>query len=101
VILMHPPGPVSFRHFKLHTHMSSDLPGEAGTQELLDFGRRIGLRESWLQHPGEPKEHFDVFDGAITRARAAGAQEVHHAEFIRRVVQAKRAASTPSTPEAA
>lgn len=92
MILLHPPGPVSFRHFREHTHMSSDLLGEEGTRELIAFGRRIGLRESWLQNRGEPKEHFDVFDGAITRARNAGAVEVSNAEFIERVVKAKRAA---------
>lgn len=93
MILFHPPSPVSFRRFKQHTHMSSDLPGEAGTAELLAFGRRIGLKAVWLQNRGEPKEHFDVFDGAIERARAAGAVEVSNAEFIERVVKAKRAAA--------
>lgn len=98
-ILFHPPGPVSFRHFKLHTHMSSDLSGEAGTQELLTFGRRIGLREPWLQDRGTPKEHFDVFDGAIERARRAGAVEVSNHDYIHLVVKAKRALATTAQEE--
>ena len=95
MILFHPPAPVSFQRFKVHTHLSSDLPGEAGTEELLAFGRRIGLKAAWLQYRGHPKEHFDVFDGAIERARHAGAVEVSGAEFITRVVKAKRALVQP------
>lgn len=103
MILFHPAGPTTFRHFKLHTHMSSDLQGEAGTRELLAFGKKIGLKESWLQDRGQPKEHFDVFDGAIDRAHAAGAVEVSAADFIARVVRPKRQAlvftsSTTETP---
>lgn len=92
MILFDTPRSVSFRRFKLTAHCSSDLPGEAGTQELLTFARRIGLREAWLQKAGTETEHFDLFDGAITRARNAGAEEITPREFITRVVQPKRAA---------
>jgi hypothetical protein len=92
VILFHPPMPVTFRHFRQFTHMSSDLLGEEGTRELLAFGRRIGLRESWLQSRGTEKEHFDVFDGKIEQARQAGAVEVDKHEFVRRILKAKRQA---------
>lgn len=74
--------------------MASTVPGEEGTAELLAFGRRIGLKAAWLQYRGTPKEHFDVFDGAIDRALAAGALEVSANEFVRRTVVAKRSPIT-------
>ncbi len=94
MILIHPPSSTTFRGFRTHTHMASTLPGEEGTAELLVFGKRIGLKAAWLQYRGTPKEHFDVFDGAIDRALAAGALEVHAHEFVRRTVVAKRAPIT-------
>jgi hypothetical protein len=69
----------------------SDLLGEAGTAELLAFGLRIGLQEAWLQNRGTPTEHFDLFDGAIPRARSAGAKEVAGRDLIARAVRPKRA----------
>lgn len=92
MIVFDTPRPVSFRHFQQTAHCASDLPGEAGTQELLTFGARIGLRASWLQKCGTETEHFDLFDGAIERARKAGATEIDPREFITRVVRPKRAA---------
>lgn len=92
MIVFDTPRPVSFRDFQVTAHCSSDLFGEEGTRELLAFGARIGLRTSWLQQRGTETEHFDLFDGAIERARGAGAVEISP-----RVVQPKRAAkgSTP------
>lgn len=95
MILIDPPSPVQFRAFRRASHCMSTLHGEAGTRELLAFGARIGLREDWLQKRGTPTEHFDLFDGAIERARQAGAVEVPSRELIRRVVAPKRAAAAP------
>jgi hypothetical protein len=92
VILFDTPRPTTFRRFRTTAHCSSDLPGEAGTAELLTFAARIGLRAEWLQKRGTETEHFDLFDGAIARARAAGAVEVTGRDFITRVVHPKRAA---------
>jgi hypothetical protein len=90
VIVFDTPRPVRFRHYKRTAHCASDLPGEAGTRELLAFGKRIGLREGWLQHRGQPREHFDLFDGRIEAARKAGAVEIDRREMITRVVRPKR-----------
>lgn len=92
MIVFDTPRPVRFRHFRRTAHCASTLPGEAGTQELLDFARRIGLRAEWIQKPGTPGEHFDLFDGRIGAAARAGAEEIAPREFVRVVVQAKRAA---------
>ncbi len=71
----------------------STLLGAEGTTELLAFGARIGLKARWLQNRGEPTEHWDLFDGAIDRARrAGGAEEVTGRDLIERVVRPKRAA---------
>lgn len=87
------PRPVSFRHFRRSSHCASTLPGAEGTAELLTFGARIGMREAWLQHRGTPREHFDLFDGVIARAVRAGSTEISPRDFVRDVVQAKRAAA--------
>lgn len=57
-------------------HLMSDLPGEEGTKELLQFGKQIGLHPQWIQHKGEPKEHFDVWASKIDAALENGAKEV-------------------------
>lgn len=84
------PRPCNFRGFERTAHMASTLPGADGTAELIAFARRIGLRAQWIQNKGGPREHFDLFDGAIERADKAGAVEVAPREFITRVVRAKR-----------
>jgi hypothetical protein len=64
----------------------SDGPGE----ELLVFARRLGLRDEWLQHPGTPREHFDLPPDAREEAIALGAQPVSPQELVRRCVRPKR-----------
>lgn len=86
------PRSTTFRFFTRTSHCSSTLPGDEGTAELLAFGRRIGLREAWLQNRGTETEHFDLFDGAIDRAVRAGSREITGRELIRLVVWPKRAA---------
>lgn len=57
----------------LTAHLISTLTGAEGTAELLDFGKRIGLSPTWLQHRGTPKEHFDLIGGRCQTAMNAGA----------------------------
>lgn len=66
------PRPVKFRRFKRTAHLLCT----GSSAELLSFASSIGLKAEWLQKAGLPNEHFDLFDGAIDRARAAGAQQV-------------------------
>jgi hypothetical protein len=61
---------------RLSAHLYSDLIPPESTEELLAFAKSIGLRANWIQNSGEWKEHFDLFDGRIPRARKAVAIEV-------------------------
>jgi hypothetical protein len=76
MIVFDRPRPVVFHHFRRTAHLISTLEAPWSTEEILTFGARIGLRCEWLQHPGHWKEHFDLFDEGILRARDAGALEV-------------------------
>jgi Protein of unknown function (DUF4031) len=76
MIVFDRPRPVAFHHFRRTAHLISTLEAPWSTEEILTFGARIGLRSEWLQHPGHWKEHFDLFDEGILRARDAGALEV-------------------------
>lgn len=64
------------------SHMFSDIPGEAGSTELMAFALRIGMRREWLQKAGTHHEHFDVFGPRRARAVAAGAREVTRREAV-------------------
>jgi hypothetical protein len=92
MILHDTPRPVRFRKFRTTSHLMSDLVGAAGTAELDRFACSIGLRVEWRQNTGTETEHYDLFDGAIARAVAAGSVEVPARELITRVVRPKRAA---------
>lgn len=47
----------------------------ADTREELDaMARRIGLKPTWIQYPGTPKEHYDVTEPRRAAAIAAGAK---------------------------
>lgn len=76
MIVFDRPRPVAFHHFRFTSHLISTLEAPWSTEEILEFGGRIGLRGEWLQYPGHWKEHFDLFDEGILRARDAGAIEV-------------------------
>lgn len=80
------------RKYGPNSHMFSDLPGDAGTAELLAFARSIGMRPEWLQKPGTCHEHFDVFVARRPLAVAAGAREVTKLEAVN-VWRAKRGAA--------
>lgn len=62
------------------------------TAELIAFAARLGLREEWIQHRGEVKEHFDLLGAAkCDAAEAAGAERVDRHVFVGRL----RARRTP------
>jgi hypothetical protein len=60
------------------SHMMADT-----TEELLAMGEAIGMRRSWLQDAGTPKEHFDVSLERRARAVALGAIEVTMRDMVR------------------
>jgi len=50
------------------SHMVADT-----SAELLAMAKTVGVRVKWLQHPGEPGEHFDIAKSKRDLAIAAGA----------------------------
>ena len=52
----------------LMSHMVADT-----SEELLQMADTIGVARKWLQHPGEPKEHFDICQAKAMLAVRAGA----------------------------
>lgn len=74
MIVMDPPRPDTFRGRKITTaHLVSTLLGAEGTAELVAFAKRIGMKEAWIQHRGEPHEHFDLMGSKCDAAVEAGA----------------------------
>lgn len=66
------------------------------TEELIAFAARIGLREEWIQHRGEVKEHFDLMGEAkCDAAERAGAERVDRREFVARMMARRKALDTP------
>ena len=88
--------PTTFRRFRRTAHVMSDLPGQAGTDELDAFVAQLGLRKEWRQNTGEATEHYDLFDAAIARALVAGATLVSTRDLVLRVVRPKRALQCPT-----
>lgn len=64
------------------SHLISTLGGQAGREELLAFGARIGLKPRWLQRRFSAHEHFDLMGAQIDRARAAGARLVDRRQLL-------------------
>lgn len=63
-------------------HLVSDIPGEEGTRELVDFARSLGIPAVAIQHEGRYSEHFDVAGPWLEAARQAGAQLVDRYELV-------------------
>lgn len=63
------------------------------TEELLAMADRIGVQRRWLQHPGTPKEHFDISLGKRALAVAAGAIEVEFPRGTAAILERRRSSS--------
>lgn len=59
-------------------HMWSDESDE----ELIEFGKRIGLKESWLQTQNPRFHHFDLRKNKRNQALEAGAKYMNLREWI-------------------
>ena len=59
-------------------HMVAD-----SREELDAMADKIGLKRSWIQYPGQWKEHYDVTESRRAAAVAAGAVEVTVREMAR------------------
>ena len=75
---------------RLWCHLMTD--GES--EELLAFGRLLGLRDEWRQDVGTPREHYDLPPDTREAALAAGAIPVSPQELVRRCVIPKRERGT-------
>jgi hypothetical protein len=99
MIALDRPRPVRFHHFTRTAHLISTIKSPHSTEELITFARRIGLRAEWIQYPGHWKEHFDLFDEAILRAKDAGAIEVSRRRLAemneRRILHRARVEGAP------
>lgn len=60
--------------------------------ELRAFAKQLGLRESWIQHPGEAGVHFDVTAGKRAQAIKLGARPITWREAGQMNAQRVRAA---------
>ena len=76
-----PGTPRCFRNTRA-CHMVSDLPGDEGSRELMEFARRLGLRQAWVQEEDSPLEHFDLVATKRARAVELGAREVGARELL-------------------
>ncbi|MEL6341550.1 MAG: DUF4031 domain-containing protein [Myxococcota bacterium] len=56
------------------------------TEELLQLAQALGLKASWIQHCGTPKEHFDLISSTkIAQAQRLGVQVVSRRELVQRL----------------
>lgn len=60
------------------------------TEELLAFGRTLGLREEWLQHKGTHREHFDVTTEKRTQAIRLGAEAITYPRDVAGLIDRRR-----------
>lgn len=76
--------------------------GADSTSELISFARRIGMRDTWIQHMGTDREHYDLTPGRRATAVLLGALEVTQREFVEKVIWAKHTlrAAPPAPPTA-
>lgn len=75
-------------------HMMADT-----TDELLAMADAIGVQRRWLQHAGEPGEHFDVCMSKRAAAVQQGAREVTSRDLVKLVRSKRRPEGTGDTKE--
>ncbi len=69
------------------SHLLADTP-----EELDAVARRMGLRRSWLQHEGTPREHYDLTDPRRETALRLGALSITYPHGTAEVIARKRRA---------
>lgn len=63
------------------SHMIADTQ-----EELLGMADRIGVQRKWIQHKGQPKEHFDICLSKRKLAMRYGAQSITGRELAKLVL---------------
>jgi hypothetical protein len=79
-------------------HLLSDLPGAAGTEELLAAARACGMPTRFIQYPGSYREHFDIHGPMKDTLLAHGARLATNRE-VGLLLRAKRAKHTASAAD--
>lgn len=76
--------PYTFRGKQITSaHLVSDLQGDRGQAELVDFATRsLGMRPEWLQSRGTYKEHFDVWGSRLKRCDELGVPVLERRDFV-------------------
>lgn len=64
----------------LMSHMIAD-----STDELDAMADRIGVARRWKQHPGTPREHYDICKSKKAKAITCGAVSVTARELAKRI----------------
>lgn len=59
-------------------------------EELVSMADTIGVQRRWIQHEGEPEEHFDIALSKRRLALEAGAQEATPEDLVRILRQRRR-----------
>ncbi len=77
-------------------HLLSDLPGAAGTEELLAAARACGMPTRFIQYPGTYREHFDIHVPMAETLLARGARLVTNRE-VGLLLRSKRAPQAEDT----
>lgn len=74
------------------TQLVSTTAGIRGRRELLEFGKRIGFKPTWLKRIGTQFEHFDVRGCKIESALKEGAKKVDGFRFVELLDDKRRSA---------
>ena len=82
--------PYTFRGRRIvSAHLVSNLLGPAGTAELVGFATSIGMRASWIQYQGKPREHFDVWGERLAACDRREVPVINRQTFVA-ILRAKR-----------
>ena len=65
------------------------------TEELEAIAAELGLKAEWMQHRGEPSEHYDVSQSVKRRALKLGAVQVKPRDLVA-IIRARRGGGVPS-----
>ncbi len=71
-------------------HVLSDLEGEEGRRELIEYVVPYGMRPGWIQYPGTYREHFDVPERVGLRMLAEGVRPATNREVGELLARKKR-----------
>ena len=79
-------GPITSRW----SHLMSDLAGEPGTAELVDFAALLDMRHTWIQCAGTAREHFDLTEEKREWALRLGAVPLRYGRECVALIRTRR-----------